>query len=152
MAELSDFLSGLGSATTRFVAGLPRVATGAVGGVGGFVDGLGNWIGTPGNVEKIGEIVDVIGKGYGVYQSYEQQKAALKAAQKYGGQVVVPYPAGVAGGPADSAGPAGAFSTVVDIAMPGQGGPGIGKEQTETYIMYAAGAALAYILFFRKAA
>ena len=147
--KAGEFFSNLGSAASDWVRRLPGAVVGAAGGIGAAVGGIGEWIGVPGNVEKVGEIVGVLGQGYGVYQSYEQQKAALKAAQKYGGQVVIPYPVGVAGGPAD---PAGIFSSVVDVAMPGQVGPGLGKEQTETYIMYAAGAALAYILFFRKAA
>lgn len=67
--------------------------------------------GLPGVVQDLKPITDLIGQGYSLYMSYEIQKQAAKAAQKYGGQVAIPYPVGTVGGPS----PSGGFQTIVDV-------------------------------------
>lgn len=79
--------------------------------------------------EDFERIAQLGAQGYGMYLNYEQQRAAAKAAQRFGGQVVIPYPVGTVGGPS----PKGGFQTIVDVGMPKEkNGPFFGKAELRT--------------------
>ncbi len=122
-----------------------KVGTGALDVVWGAGDFVVNDL--AGVVEGWKPIVEVLGQGYGLYQSYEQQKAAQKASQRYGGQVVVPYPVATAPGqPAP-----GGFQTIGDILSPPGQGPAMAKPpgamDTEKLMLYAGVGLGVYLLF-----
>ena len=134
--------------------GMAGQAPGAIVTTGGqLISGAGEWLGgagkwvvddLPGQIKKMQPILEVVGQGYGVYQSYQQSRAAQEASQAYGGQVVVPYPVGV-----PSAGPAaqpGQFSTIVDVGMGAQAAAPMSKQETEQIIKVAAVGGLAYLI------
>lgn len=121
----------------------------AVSGVGKMLASTGEFVtqDLPGIVKQMQPVIDVVGQGYTMYQSYEQQRAAAKAAEKYGGQVAVPYPVGVVGGPS----PSGGFQTIVDVAMPGQGAQlaaksGMSPEDVKKVVTVAAIGTVAYMV------
>ncbi len=134
--DIGGGIVGLGSNILDFGW---KGATGAVDVVWGAGDFLVNDL--PGVVKGLEPIVEVIGQGYKMYQSYEQQKAAQEAAQRYGGQVVVPYP--VPTGPGQIVPAQTAAGPPRPMAKPPR------AMDTEKLMLYAGGAALAYILFFK---
>jgi len=134
--------------------GMAGQAPGAIVTTGGqLISGAGEWLGgagewliddLPGVAKKMQPVVEVIGQGYSAFQSYEQSRAAQKASQAYGGQVVVPYPVTV---PSGGAAPRpGQFSTIVDVGMGAQPAAPMTKQETEQIIKVAAVGGLAYLI------
>ena len=92
-------------------------------------------------------LAKLAGQGYGMYANIQKQKAAAKASQQFGGQVVVPYPV-----PATPGQPApGSFQTIGDILIPpGQAassGKSVGAIAPEKLMLYAGVGLGAYLLF-----
>ncbi len=138
----------LGGNVIGFGADVALGAGQAVYGVGESVYGAGEGI-----IEFIGTedgeaLAKLVGQGYGMYADIQKQKAAARASQKFGGQVVVPYPV-----PATPGQPApGSFQTIGDILIP----PGqaaamakpLGAIAPEKLMLYAGVGLAAYLLFF----
>lgn len=101
----------------------------AVYGAGESVYGFGGDVIEYMGTEDGQALAKLAAQGYGQYASALKQKAAVKATQKFGGQVVVPYPVGAVGAPS----PQGGFQTLFDIdtGQPGQpkDGAGIGEKE-----------------------
>jgi len=137
----------LGGNVIGFGADVAWGAGQAVYGVGETVYGAGEGI-----IEFMGSedgkaLANLAGQGYGMYANIQKQKAAARATQKFGGQVVVPYPVGAVGGPS----PQGGFQTIGDILIPPGQAAAMAKPvdaiAPEKLMLYAGVGLAAYLLF-----
>jgi len=130
LAFIGDLAGGalnLGGQVIGFTGETVVGAGQAVWGAGEAVYGAGENVIEYMGTEDFERLAQLGAQGYGLYANVQKQKAAANAAQKFGGQVVVPYPVGAVGGPS----PKGGFQTIVDVAAAPQPKKGelIGKDE-----------------------
>jgi len=119
---LGDVGGGILNLGGQVVGFAGETVVGAGQAVYGAGENLVEYMGT----EDFERIAKLGAQGYGMYLNAQQQKAAANAAQKFGGQVVIPYPVGTVGGPA----PKGGFQTIADVAGPeSKNGKFLGEDQ-----------------------
>ncbi len=137
---LGDFFGGAWEFGGNVIGGADDVVWGAGEAVYGAGENIIEFMGTE-DGEALAKLAE---QGYGMYANIQKQKAA---AQKFGGQVVVPYPV-----PATPGQPApGSFQTIGDILIP----PGqaaamakpLGAIAPEKLMVYAGVGLAAYLLF-----
>lgn len=125
------------------VSGAGQVIGGAVSGVGSAIKGL------PMTMEKYKPIIDVMGAGYGVYQSYAEKKQAEKAAAKYAPMTTTPIFLAPT-----TPGTEGGFQTIVDVGLPPEmqemkEAYALQEHDTERLVKYGLIAVVAYIVLTR---